>query len=110
MLGVLPNLTILLFALISGFAASVRTAVLTGAPALPAWNAWVLWRARSPRLSWLIKARADQVYIRLFVGFGKAWRATDTPDVIALEASEIASMSIRTVEVYLCGPRSESVE
>jgi hypothetical protein len=109
LLGLLPNLLIVSIALV-GLIVSVRVAAWIGLPAFLAWNAWVLWRARSPRLSWVIKARPERVYVRLFVGFGKAWRELDAPDVIVLETSEIASISIRTVEVFLYGPRPKLVE
>jgi len=109
LLGLLPNLIILSITLIS-LIISVRVAVWIGLPAFLAWNAWVLWRARSPRLSWVIKARPERVYIRLFVGFGKSWRELDAPDVIVLEASEIASIAVRTVDVFLYGPKPKIVE
>jgi hypothetical protein len=109
LLGLLPNLVILSIALVSLFV-SVQAAAWIGLLAFLAWNTWVFWRARSPRLSWVIKARAEQAYIRMFVGFGKAWRELDSPDVIVLEASEIASISIRTVEVFLYGPKPKIVE
>jgi hypothetical protein len=109
LLGLLPNLLILSIALVS-LIISVRAAAWIGLPAFLAWNAWVLWRTRYPRLSWVIKARPERVYIRLFVGFGKAWRELDVPDVIVLETSEIASISIRTVEVFLYGPKPKLVE
>jgi hypothetical protein len=109
LLGLLPNLVILSIALVS-LIVSIRAAAWIGLPAFLAWNAWVLWRARSPRLSWLVKTGAGRVYIRLYVGFGKAWQQIDVPDVIVLEASEIASMSIRTIEVLLYGPKPKVVE
>jgi hypothetical protein len=108
-LGVLPNLVILSVALVS-LIFSVRAAVWIGLPAFLAWNTWVIWRARSPRLSWVIKAGAARVLIRLYVGFGQAWRKSDLPDVMVLEASEIASISIRTIEVLLHGPKPRVVE
>jgi hypothetical protein len=109
LLGLLPNLVILSIALVS-LIISVRVATWISLPAFLAWNAWVFWRARSPRLSWVIKAGPERVYIRLFVGFGKAWRELDAPDVIVLETSEIASISIKTVEVFLYGSKPKIVE
>jgi hypothetical protein len=53
---------------------------------------------------------ADRVYIRLFVRRGRGRGDVNEPDVIMLEASEIASMSIRTVEVFLYGPKPNVVE
>jgi hypothetical protein len=108
-LGLLPNLVILSVALV-GLIVSVQAAAWIGLPALLAWNARVFWRAKSPRLSWVVKAGAGRVLIRLYIGFGKAWRKSDLPDVVVLEASEIASVSIRTVEVLLYGPKPKVVE
>ncbi len=105
----LPNLVILLFAAV-GLIVSLQAALWIGLPAFLAWNAWVLWRTKSPRLSWVVKARCGRMYIRLFVGFGKAWREVDLPDVIEFEASEIASISIRTVKVFLCGPKPRQIK
>lgn len=109
LLSFLPSLVILFIALVGGLIVSWRAAVWTCAPVFLAWNFWALWRARSPRISWVIKGNAEQVYIRMYVGFGKAWRRLDTPDVIVLEAAEIASVSFRTTEVYLYGPKPENV-
>jgi hypothetical protein len=109
LLGLLPNLLILSIALV-GLIVSVRVAAWIAMPAFLAWNAWVLWRARSPRLSWIIRVCGEQVYIRLFVSFGRAWHGVDAPDVIVLDASEIASISVRTVEVFLDGPKPKIVE
>lgn len=108
-LGLLLNLVILSITLVIRIV-SVRAAVWISLPGFLAWNAWVLWRARSPRLSWVLKTGTGRVYIRLYVGFGRAWRETDIPDVVVFETSEIASMSIRTVEVFTYGPRPKSVE
>jgi hypothetical protein len=53
---------------------------------------------------------AERLYIRLF-----AWRSGNhsgdhAPDVLVLDASEIASISIRTTQVYLYGPKPKSLE
>jgi hypothetical protein len=53
---------------------------------------------------------ADRLYLRLF-----AWRSGDhgddhDPDVLMLEVSEITSMSIKTVEVFVYGPKPEFSE
>jgi hypothetical protein len=109
LLGLLPNLTILLIALVS-LIFSMWVAAFICLPAFLAWNAWAIWRARSPRLSWVVKTGLGRVYIRLYVGFGRAWRRTDVPDVLVLEVSEIASISIRAIEVFVYGPEPKSVE
>ena len=110
LIGLLPSLVILLVSLVVGFLVSVQGAAWLCVPAFLAWNSWVLWRARSPHLSWIIGVHDERVCIRLFVGFGRAWRSLNLPDVIILEASEIASMSIRTVEVLVYGPKPRIVE
>lgn len=109
LLGLLPNLAILLTALV-GLIISIRAAAWISLPPFLAWNAWVLWRARSPRFSWLVKTGAGRIYVRLYVGFGRAWQQGDLPDVVVLEASEIASISIRAIEVFLYGPKPKMVE
>jgi hypothetical protein len=53
---------------------------------------------------------AGRLYVRLF-----AWRSGDRgdipdPDVLVLKPSEIASVSTRTVEVFLYGPKPKPVE
>lgn len=84
---------------------SLRSAVWLGLPVFLALNAYILWRARSPRLNWVVAACADRVYIRLFAARGRARRVLHEHDAILLEASEIASLSIRRVEVFLYGPQ-----
>jgi len=109
LVALLPNLVILSFAAV-GLIVSLQAALWIGLPAFLAWNAWVFWRTKSPRLSWVVKTHRERVYIRLFVGFGKAWRKVDLPDVIEFEASEIAAISIRTVKVFLCGPKPKRIK
>ena len=100
----------LLILLIASMTASVRAAVWLGVPVVLALNAYLLWRGRSPRLNWVIAGCADRIFIRLFVQRGKGPRDIEGPNVIMFEASEIASMSARTVEVFLYGPKSRVVE
>src|SRR5690348_3774067 len=77
-LGLLPNLGIVALTLI-GLIVSGQAAAWVSIPMFLAWNAWVIWRARSPRLSWVIKTHADRIFIRLWAGFGKAWHQADVP-------------------------------
>jgi hypothetical protein len=100
----------LLIALAVGLIVSARAAVWVGVPVFLALNGYVFWRGRSPRLNWAIAGSADRVLVRLFVKRGKARNDVQEPDVIMLEASEIASMSIRTVEVFLYGPKPKIIE
>ena len=53
---------------------------------------------------------ADRVYVRLFAWRKRSHADVYEPDVLLLEAREIASMSIRTVEVFLYGPKPRIVE
>lgn len=89
---------------------SVRTGVWLGLPLTLVLNLFLLWRGMSPRLNWVVAGCADRVYIRLFIRRGMRRHEVDEPDAIMLEASEIASISIRTVEVFLYGPKPKIVE
>ncbi len=109
-LASLASVLSLLIALVMSFVASVRSAVWVGVPVLFALNAYLLWHGKSPRLNWVVAGCADRVYIRLFAPRGRARRAFDEQDAIVLEASEIASMSIRTIEVFLYGPKRKILE
>ena len=99
--GLFVNLLILLTALIASLTISVRAAVWLGVLVFLAWNAYVLCLTKSSRRNWCVVACAERVYIRLGV---------NDPEIIMLEASEIASMSIRTTKVFLYGPKPKSVE
>jgi hypothetical protein len=52
----------------------------------------------------------DQVYIRLFGWLRRGRGDVHESEILVLEASEIASMSARTVEVFLNGPRPRVIE
>jgi hypothetical protein len=60
----------------------------------------VLWCTKFSRRNWVIAGCADRVYIRNYL----------QPEAIMLKASEITSMSIRTVEVFLYGLKPKPVE
>ena len=100
----------LLIVLIGSMTVSVRAAVWLGVPVVLALNGYLLWRGRSPRLNWVIAGCTDRVFVRLFVRRGKGRGDIEEPNVIMFEASEIASMTARTVEVFLYGPKSRVVE
>ena len=95
------NALILLIAIAVSLIVSVRAAAWFGVPVFLAWNVYVLWLLKSSRRNWVIAACADRVCIRLGVNI---------PEVIMLEVSEIASISMRTVEVFLYGPKPKFVE
>ena len=65
----------------------------------------MLWLAKSSRRNWCVAVCAGHVYVRLYMTREKVAGGIDEPDVIMFEASEIASISIRTVEAYLYGPK-----
>lgn len=104
------NVLAILIALTLSLSASMRTAAWIGVPVLLVLNGYVLWRAKASHRRWVIVGCAERLYVRLF-----AWRRGDhsdvhDPDVLMFEVSEIASMSIRTLEVFLYGPKPEIVE
>jgi len=104
------NILAFLIALTVSFCVSVRAAVWLSVPVFLALNGYVLWRAKASRRRWVIVGRAHRLYVRLF-----AWRSWDhgddlDPDVLMFEVPEIASMSIRTLEVFLYGPQPKIVE
>jgi hypothetical protein len=96
-----PNSAILLIIFALGIILSVRAATWFGVPAFLGWNLYVLWLLKTPRRNWCVAACTGRVYIRVGVNI---W------EVIVLEASEITSMSTRTVEVFLYGPKPRHVE
>ena len=102
-LGLLIALTVCLIV-------STRAAFWLGMPVFLVLNVFLLWRGRSARLNWVIAGVADRMYVRLFVRRGWGKGDLNEPDVLMLEASEIASISVRTVEVFLYGPKSKIVE
>jgi hypothetical protein len=108
--GFFPNVLILLIALALGLVASARETVCVGVPALLAWNGYVLWCMQSSRRNWIIAGCTDRVYLRLFAWRRRGRGDAREPDVAVLEASEIASVTARTVEVFLYGPKPKIVE
>ncbi len=99
------NLLIVLIAAALSFMAPTRSAAWFGASMFLAWNVHLLWFAKFSRRNWVLAVRADRVYIRLYMTLETDPNGISEPDVIVLEASEIASMSIRTVDVFLYGPK-----
>jgi len=73
-------------------------------------NGYVLWRAQAAHRRWVAVGCADRLYVRLFAWRSRGHGDVYGPDVLVLEAREIASMSIRTVEVFLYGPKPQIVE
>jgi len=79
-------------------------------PILLVSDGYALWRGKSPRLSWVIAGRADRILVRLFVRCRRGWPVAEEADVAVFEASEIASISIRTLDVFLYGPKPRRLE
>jgi hypothetical protein len=98
------TILILLIAIAVSLIISVRAAAWFGVPVFLAENVYLLWLTKASRRNWVIAASAERVYVRLFMACGSE------PHVIVLEASEIASMSIKTVEVFVYGPKPEFSE
>jgi hypothetical protein len=95
------NALILLLALVVDLMVSKRAALQFLVPALLFWNLYVLWLKKSYRRNWCVAVCAKRIYVRPDV---------NSPEVILLESSEIASMSIRSVDVYLYGPEPKFAE
>lgn len=100
----------LFIALAVYFSISAHAAVSIGLPAFLALNGYVLWRAHSSRRRWVAVGSDDQLYVRLFARLYGNQGDVHEPDVLVLGAPEIASMSIRTVQVFLYGPKPRIVE
>jgi hypothetical protein len=100
----------LLLALILSFSVSARAAAWVSVPVLLVLYGCVLWRAKVSHQRWVIVECAEQIYVRIFAWNSKDQSSANDPDVLILEASEIASMSARRVEVFLDGPKSRIVE
>jgi hypothetical protein len=100
----------LLIALAAGFIVSARAAVWLGVPVLVGLNAFLIWRGTSPRLNCVVAASADRVYVRVFVRRVGRRDHAEEPDATWLDASEIASISPQTIEVFLYGPKPKIVE
>ena len=99
------DLIVLLIAIVLSLLVPVRSAAWLAMFFFLTLNAWVLWLTKSSRRNWCAAVYAGQVYLRLYMTRETAPDGVDEPDVIVFEASEVASISIRTVEAYLYGPK-----
>jgi hypothetical protein len=100
----------LIITLIASLTFSMHVGVWFGVPVVFALNGFLLRRGRSPRLNWVISAYANRVLVRLLVPRRSGRADLEEPDVIMFEASDIASISMRTTEVFLYGPKPQTVE
>ncbi len=104
-LVVLASLPGVVITIAVGLLISARAAAWIGIPVFLLSNVFWLWRGRSSRLNWVVAGCAEKLFVRLFIRRG--WKRADCgePDVLMLDASEIASLSARTAEVFLDGSR-----
>lgn len=108
--GSIANSLGLLIALSVRLIFSTRAAVWLSVPVFLAINGYVVWRVISSRRQWVIAGSAGRVYVRLFAWYRGDECDGNEPDVLVLEGSEIASMSVRTLEMLLDGPKPKLVE
>jgi len=104
------NILLLVVALTLSRIVSARIAIWLGVPVFLFLNAFLLWGDRSRRLNWVMAGCADRFYFRLFSRRARDRGELKDPDVLVLERSEIASMSVRTLEVFIYGPEPNIVE
>jgi len=104
------NVLAILIALTVSLSVSMRAAAWVTVPVLLSLNGCVLWRAKASHRRWVIVGCADRLYLRLFVRPGRFPGDVNEPDVLVLEVSEITSMSIKTLEVFIDGPKPKIVE
>jgi hypothetical protein len=108
--GCFTNILGLLIVLSVSCIVSTQAAIRLSVPLFLGLIGFWLWRVISSRRSWVIAGYQERVYIRLFAWCGRNRGEDPEPDILVLEASEIASMSVRTVEVFLNGPKPKIVE
>lgn len=104
------NFLLLVVTLTLGRIVSARAGLSLGVPVFLLLNAFLLWSDRSRRLNWVMAGCADRFYFRLFSRRERDREEFNGPDVLVLERSEIASMSIRTLDVFIYGPEPNIVE
>jgi hypothetical protein len=104
------DLIILLLFIVMSLLVSVRSAAWLGMFFFLTWNAYVFWLTKLSRRNWVMAVCAGRAYVRLYMTREEVPSGIDEPDVIVFDASEIASISIRTVEAYLYGPKPKFAE
>ncbi len=104
------DLIILLLFIVMSILVSVRSAAWLGTFFFLTWNAYVLWLTKFSPRNWVMAVCAGRAYVRLYMTREKVASGVDEPDVVVFETSEIASISIRTVEAYLYGPKPKFAE
>lgn len=104
------DLIILVLFSVTSLLVSVRSAAWLGLFFFFTWNAYALWLTKSVRRNWIMAVYGGRVYLRLYMTRERVPIGIDEPDVVVFEASEIASISVRTVEAYLYGPKPKFAE
>lgn len=98
------NAVVLLTVIAASFIVPVRAAAWFGVLAFLASNMYVFWLLKFSSSRWVMTVGADRVYVRLLMARGSE------PHIIVFEASDITSMSVKTVEVFVCGPHPNIAE
>ena len=104
------NALALLVFVVADFDGSRRTAVWLSVPVLLALNGSLLWRAQISYRRWVMVSLANRLYVRLFAWHVEKERGVNDQDVLELEASEIVSVRLRTLEVFLYGSKPKLIE
>jgi hypothetical protein len=104
------GLTILFISIVLTLLDSAQSTAWLGMFFFLTWSTYVLWLTKSSRRNWCAAVCAGQVYLRPSMTRGTAPNGIGEPDVFVFEASEITSISIRTVEAYLYGPKPKLAE
>ena len=104
------NVLAILIALTVSLSVSVRAAAWVTVPVLLSLNGYVLWRTKASHRRWVLVGCANRLYLRLFAWCRGNHGDDHDPDVLVLEVSEITSMSIKTVEVFVYEPKPEFSE
>ncbi len=100
----------LLIALTVDFSVSGQVGAWIGGVVFFTLNGYVVWRARDARRRWIVVGSADRLYVRLFASRSGNHGNDHDPDVVVLGASEIASLAIKAVAVYLYGPKPKLIK
>jgi hypothetical protein len=108
--ALVANALALLVFVVADFDGSRRTAVWLSLTVLLTLNGSILWRAQISNRRWVIVSLANRLYVRLFAWHVEKERGANDQDVLELEASEIVSVRIRTLEVFLYGSKPKLIE
>jgi hypothetical protein len=71
------------------------------------WNGYLLWRVLSSERTWVLAADTERFYLRMSAPFSGRLSAYTDADVMVLDASEVASVGIRSFDVFVSGPKPQ---